>query len=138
VRRPDGTSLAIDLVEQAEGQLVGRLATTAPGVYGIRIRARGTTFRGEPFVREQTLTAAVWRGGDRPPAPGGGPGGGPCNVVDYLRDRDARLCELVRCLVARDGVVAAELEKRLVALGFSLDDARACLERFCRGDAGGC
>lgn len=134
VRRPDGTRLAIELVEQSEGQFAGQLVTTAPGVYPIRVRARGTTFQGEPFVREHTLTAAVWRGGDRPSDPGNGPGA----VLDCLRAREARLCELLRCVTARDGVISAELEKRLEAGGWSLAEARACLERFCRGNSDGC
>jgi hypothetical protein len=134
VRRPDGAIARLDLVERSDGQFAGELATTAPGVYQIRVRARGTTFRGEPFTREQTLTAAVWRGGDRTADPGSDLRG----IVDLLRERDARLCELLRCFTAPDGVIAAELEKRLLALGFSLADARRCLERFCRGERHDC
>jgi hypothetical protein len=98
-----------------------------PGVYRFRFCARGTTLAGEPFTREKTLTAAVWRGGDRPADPGGGQ-----LIVDYLRERDARLCELLDCLAGRDGLINGELERRLQALGINLDHARKCLHRFCR------
>jgi hypothetical protein len=57
------------------------------GIYYCRYMAAGTTFRGKPFTREQTLTAAVWNGGDIPTEPspntpegsrpnGNNPGGG--------------------------------------------------------------
>ena len=41
------------------------------GIYNCRFMASGTTLRGKPFTREQTLTAAVWNGGDNPRTPTG-------------------------------------------------------------------
>lgn len=64
VKRPDGTETSLILILQGENQFTASFATTSPGVYQIRIRARGTAIGGELFTREKTLTAAVWRGGD--------------------------------------------------------------------------
>ena len=130
VTPPGGNATAIALPEREEGQFATQLATTGPGVYHVRVRARGTTANGEPFTREKTLTAAVWRGGDRVSDPGSGGQA----IVDYLRERDARLCELLSCLLRQDGVIGAEQEKRLRALGIDLAHLRRCLAEFCRGE----
>jgi hypothetical protein len=126
VRTPDGSGLTIPLTGDTDGKFVARFATTLSGVYSFRVRARGTTMRDEAFTREKTLTAAVWRGGDRPTDPYGGQ-----VLVDYLRDRDARLCELLSCLTGRDGVIGAELQRRLESQGVDLDRLRKCLASFC-------
>jgi hypothetical protein len=84
---------------------------------------------GEPFMREKTLTAAVWRGGDRIPDSGGRQ-----VIIDYLRERDAHLCGLLKCLTQQGGVISVELEKRMQVLGIDIADARKCLEKFCDGD----
>jgi hypothetical protein len=119
--------------EESDGQFTAQFSATRPGVYRVRIRARGTTMGGEAFTREQTLTAAAWRGGNQvPTVPADG--GGNSGVVDYLRDRDARLCELLTCLLQPNGVLSAELEKRLRALGIDVDRVRKCLAGFCRGE----
>lgn len=127
VRRPDGSDLTITLVEDAAGNCAAQFATTLAGVYRVRIRARGTTMRGESFTREKTLTTAVWRGGDRPTDPHGGQ-----VLVDYLRDRDARLCEAVACLTSGEGVIGPELQRRLQSQGFDIDRLRKWLATFCR------
>jgi hypothetical protein len=65
VTRQDGSTTTIMLEEHDDGQFSAQLPTTQPGVYRFRLLARGETMFGEPFTREKTLTAAVWRGGDR-------------------------------------------------------------------------
>jgi hypothetical protein len=117
------------MAESDNGQFSGQITTIAPGVYRVRIRARGATMSGEPFTREKTLTPAVWRGGDR--VTGADKTGQV--VVDYLRERDARLCQLLTCLLQRGGLIGADLEQRLHALGVDISDARKCLEEFCHG-----
>lgn len=64
VIRPDGTGTSITLSPQVENQFAVSFISSLPGVYRVRIRARGTTFAGEIFTREKTLTAAVWREGE--------------------------------------------------------------------------
>ena len=130
VTPPAGSATTIAMPEGDAGQFTAHLTTARPGVYRFRIRASGTTLSGEPFTREKTLTGAVWRGGDQV-SDGGSTGQ---IIVDYLRDRDARLCELLSCFVQRDGTLSAELEKRLRALGIDLDHARKCLAELCRDE----
>ena len=133
VTAPGGGASTLALHEESNGQFAATLNTTRPGVYRLRIRARGTSLSGEPFTREKTSTAAVWRGGDRPPVTGGDDGGGFQVLVDYLHERDAKLCELLSCLLQRDGAISAELEKQLHVAGFDLDRIRKCLTEFCKG-----
>jgi hypothetical protein len=115
VRRPDGSAGTLSLAEHQDGHFAANYTTTIPGVYQFRIRANGTTTRGEMFTREQTLSAGVWRGGDRPPS----------------RGDEGRLCDLIKCLFERGGVIDAELEKRLRVLGIDIDRFRKCLSGFC-------
>ena len=126
VRRPDGINMTVNLVEQTEGDFVATFVTTVSGTYHFRVRARGATQRGEAFTREHAVTAAVWRGGDSDPDRGGRA------VVDYLRERDDRLCELLACLTKRGDGIGEDLERRLRAAGLDLDQVRKCLHLFCR------
>jgi hypothetical protein len=48
-------------------RLLGPTARRSGARYRFEIFAEGRTFRGRPFTREATRTAAVWLGGDRPP-----------------------------------------------------------------------
>jgi von Willebrand factor type A domain len=64
VNRPDGTNTNLTLNPQVENQFTASFIANLPGVYRVRIRAHGTNVAGEPFTREKTLTAAVWRGGE--------------------------------------------------------------------------
>jgi hypothetical protein len=130
VVRPGGSTTTVVMSEGEDGQFAARYTTSASGVYRCRIRAAGTTFSGEPFSREKTLSAAVWRGGDRP----SDPAGTGQIIIDYLNERDARLCELLSCLFQRDGGISSELETRLCALGLDIDRVRKCLAAFCRGE----
>jgi hypothetical protein len=65
VGRPDGPGSRVVLAETEPGRFNGSFLTSMAGVYRCRIRASGRSRAGYPFQREQTLTAAVWRGGDR-------------------------------------------------------------------------
>jgi hypothetical protein len=127
VTPPAGSALTAAMPEGNNKQFTTQFVTTRPGVYRVRIRAHGTTLSGETFTREKTLTAAVWRGGDNPSYPGANGQ----STLDYLRERDARVCELLSCLIQRDGTISAELEKRLRALGIDIDRARKCLAACC-------
>jgi len=129
IKRPDGTSATITLAEKEDGIFTARFNTTVAGTYRFRVRARGRTRKGMPFARERTLTVAVWRGGDRD-AETAGSGD---RLINFLHERDAKLCELLKCLANRDGVIDVEFAKRLRALGLDLDHLRECLQLFCRG-----
>src|SRR5262249_39036200 len=99
VTRPDGSGTTVTLGKHGEGQWKGSYTTSIPGVYRFRIRARGTTERGEPFTREKTLTAAVWRGGDQTG------GGGTTGTTGTGGSGRPRLCELLKCLLASEGAL---------------------------------
>ncbi|MET0988423.1 MAG: hypothetical protein ABW034_23740 [Steroidobacteraceae bacterium] len=132
VTRPNGATQTLSFTPEAEGNFTADFATKVPGVYRFRIRARGTTPRGEPFTREKTLTAAVWRGGDRP-----GPQGGGSNTPDGDTSGGSdvsSLCKLIACVLQRDGVISPELEKRLREAGVNLERLRECVAKYCRRD----
>lgn len=129
VIRPNGSSVNVKLIEDEPGEFSGTFTTTIIGVYRCRIRASGRTRMGHPFHREQTLTAAVWRGGDRDADPNNA-GGGP--LVRWLQERDEKLCMLLRCLLAERGVLTPEFEKRLREAGLDIESLRKCLEVYCQ------
>jgi hypothetical protein len=113
ITRPDRSTATLTLDPAGPGEFVGTFATSAPGVYRVRVRARGRTRSGRPFTRERTVTAAVWHGGDRPDRPGGHGG---------------ELCALLSCLLDGDAVDET-LAERLGRLGIDLDRVRTCLEQ---------
>ena len=129
VTAPAGTTMTVAMPEGAGGQFAAAFDANAVGVYRIRVRAAGTARGGEPFAREKTLTAAVWRGGDHD----ADPRTNPQVIVDYLRERDERLCKLLACLLRRDGAITPEFERRLLDLGLDLNSVRKCLAELCRG-----
>jgi hypothetical protein len=86
----------------------------------MRIRAAGRTPAGWRFDREQTLTATVAH-----------PGG----VTDPRdRDRDARLCKLLDCVMRVAGG-SEGLRKQLGELGIDLDHLVKCVRQWCRDRA---
>lgn len=128
VRRPDDTTTSVSLPDTDAGGFAGSFATTEPGVYRCRVRASGRTMRGYPFHREQTVTATVWRGGDRdadPDTVSGGP------VIRWLDEFDERLCRVLDCLLSERGVLTPELERRLTREGVDVERLRGCLTACC-------
>src|SRR5215212_3431558 len=121
---PSGDTATFDLNEFEGGQFMGTMIAQMSGVYRLRVRARGKTVRGEPFTREKTITAALWRGESIP---------NPLDVapIDPTRGGEC-LCRLLVCLLEREGVISGELEKRLKEFGISLEQARKCVQGFCR------
>lgn len=71
VTRPDVSVVSIALNEEPEGNFEKVFTANMSGIYTCRFMASGTTMRGKSFTREQTLTAAVWNGGDNPRTPTG-------------------------------------------------------------------
>jgi L-Lysine epsilon oxidase N-terminal/L-lysine epsilon oxidase C-terminal domain/von Willebrand factor type A domain len=129
VTRPDGGTSTLACAETAPGEFAANYDTTMAGVYRFCVRARGTTRKGLPFTREHTLTAAVWRGGDRDAETSANPGG---SIGDVIREQDARWCALLQCLTREGGAITPELERRLRADGFDMDQLRACLHLYCQ------
>jgi hypothetical protein len=125
ITRPDGATSTLELLP--DGEFRATFVANWPGVYRARVRARGRTRRGLPFVRERTLTVPVWRGGDTQGGPGdGGPG-----------RQDEAVCRLLSCLAEPGKLIDKELEERLRRLGINLDAARKCLAQACNERAQG-
>jgi hypothetical protein len=127
VVRPDGSSASVTLDRTDQGQYEGAHTTTASGIYRFRVRGRGRTRLGHPFEREQTMTAAVWAGGDRDADPSSQ---GEPAVVGWLNERDRRLCELLDCLLGGE-VLSDVTVKRLLGAGVNLEVLRKCLREYC-------
>lgn len=134
VTRPDGGAVTSELWTAGAGRHEGTFTTSAPGVYQVRLRARGLTRAEVPWVRERTLTAAVWHGGDRDAESSTGRGD---RVADVLRERDERLCRLLACLTGPDGVLGDRVARQLREQGVDLEHLRRCLKVWCadRDDA---
>jgi hypothetical protein len=115
--RPDNTATTLMMSEAEPG--VFEMATTAlvAGIYRFKIIGEGRTLRGRPFSREQTLTGAVWRGGDNPPP----------TVKDDPNAGHDRICHLINCLLHQQTIQIA-----LRKAGISVDELRRCLEEYCR------
>jgi hypothetical protein len=128
ILRPDGGRATLVLAEGDSGAFGGSFVAATSGVYHCRVRATGRSRMGYPFHREQSLTAAVWHGGDRDADPDNR-GGGP--LVRWLEERDHRLCDLLRCLLAERGVITPELHRRLAEAGLDIERLRRCFEAYC-------
>lgn len=117
VIRPDGTSSGLSLAAAEPGAYEAGLVATAAGVYRFDIAAAGHSARGRPFTREQTRTAPVWRGGDRP---------FPSDRTDPNRPPDG-LCRVLACILRQKGLVAT-----LERAGVDVRALRRCLREVCR------
>ena len=115
--RPDNTEETLALSEVQGGVFEADMSAAASGIYRFRIRADGKTLRGRDFTREQTLTGAVWRGGDKDP---------PTSKSDPTW-QDERLCRLIACLLQNRGVIDL-LRKQ----GIELDELRRCFAEYCQ------
>jgi IgA peptidase M64/VWA domain-containing protein len=137
VTRPDASVLSLAMPRSEPGHHSATFVCSRSGLYNARVRAKGTTFYGSPFQREQTLSAAVYPGGgngdgtggprddgsgDHHPGTTGGSGGG----------GDPFWCDIVRCLLG-GGVISSRLIAELTARGLDLKALLACIEKHCRG-----
>lgn len=119
VTRPDASSFKLELTESDPGQFQGQFVTTLSGLYTLRVRSFGSTFHGVTFQREQTLSAAVYSGGDNPGQGGAGGGGSHC------------WCRTLSCLL-QGRAFDHELLARLQKAGVNLEVLLKCVESGCR------
>jgi hypothetical protein len=117
VARPDGSTSALSLVEVEPGTFERELTAAEEGVYRLHVRAAGGTMRGQPFTREQLLSAVVVRGGDRP-----GPVSDPSG-----HDETRALCELLTCLLD-----SGRLGRLLEQHGVDAAAVRRCIGTWCK------
>ena len=116
LERPDNTRTTLPLVEVEPGVFEASAPASMSGVYRFRVLGTGQTFRGRRFTREQTLTGAVWQGGDMPPS----------SSKDDPRKRNERLCQLLTCLI-NEKVMGQYLAEK----GINLEALKECLKVFC-------
>jgi hypothetical protein len=98
----------------SDGVFRGSFATHAPGVYQIRVRARGSSLAGKPFSREKVLSAAALARGGSQVDPG---------FEAEQAARDERLCRLLECILGNAKLETIGLDTQLV---------RKCLAEYCR------
>ena len=120
IEQPGGGQYApLPLALGPGDQHAAQFATAAPGVYRIRVRARGETFYGNLFTREQTVTAVAVPGSGASPEP-----------PPRASDTDD-LVDLLCCLL-RGKAIAPDAWKRVEALGIDAAVLRHCLTTLCR------
>jgi hypothetical protein len=113
VTAPSNTTFQVNLAPSGEGTYRGNFIAGDVGVHRARVRAAGTSERGLPFRREQTVTAAVWVGGNTQTGPGG-------STVD-------KLCHFLNCIFGTKGAISPQLAELLQRLGFNINALRHCL-----------
>jgi IgA peptidase M64/VWA domain-containing protein len=116
--RPDGTTAVLSLAEVEPGVFEAATDALLSGIYRFDVAGSGSTLRGRPFTRRQTVTGAVWRGGD----------GDPPSSVDDPGVRDGRLCDLLECLLE---AITPEGEKALRERGLDFSVVRKCFAEWC-------
>jgi hypothetical protein len=113
---PDHTHATLFLAETQPGIFETTMVANMPGIYRFNVLARGVTYKGAAFTREQILNAAIFRGQDIPP---------PSVGTDTTRDND--LCELLECLLKNES-----LHKFFREHGLDIDSIAKCISVFCR------
>ena len=114
VTNPSNQVMLVPFLQEDQGMYRGKFVAIETGIYRARVRAAGKSLRGFPFLREQTLTAGVWIGGNNQAGTGEGSLG-------------ASLCHLLNCLFGEKGVVSQQAEEILRRLGFDITALRRCL-----------
>ncbi len=116
IELPDRSSDQLDLVEIQPGVFEGSSIARLPGIYRLTTMAKGVTYKGAAFTREQISTAAIFRSGDVQPPHIGIETAGP----------DDRICDLIRCLL-RDDSLRNFCKER----GLDFDSLGKCFEGMC-------
>jgi len=106
----------VSLTETQPGIFGATLVGNMPGIYRFNIVAKGVTYKGAPFTREQILNAAIFRGQVVPPP-----------RVGTDPTRDEQLCRLLECLLKEDS-----LQKFFKQHGLDIDSIAKCVHGFCR------
>ena len=111
VTTPSKAVMRVQLLQQDDCAYLGKFVSAEIGIYFARVRAAGKTLRGFPFLREQTISVAVWIGGNN-------------QVGNSL---GSALCHLLNCLFAEKGLISKQAEEILSRLGFNIAVLRHCL-----------
>lgn len=113
VTAPDGEITTLRLQEIDAGRYQTDVRTPESGVYRVRVRAEGTSLRGQAFTREELRTLSVWVRGDARLRPADKQG-----LVDWGR--------LVSCFL-EDGTFGKLAREH----GADIDYLRRCVAEAC-------
>lgn len=123
---PDGSKESLSFDETQPGYFKANYNKTwQTGVYTFRVRAKGTTLEETAFTREQTLTGGIFYGGNL--------SGGNSDIeviIDWLRDKDKKICQLLECLLS-EKVLSPDFVEALKRKGFNLHGLKECLNGYC-------
>ena len=114
---PDQSVRTIQMTEFRPGQFETSQPMTSAGLYALRVRAKGETFRGSVFQREQSLNAVAFPVGYEPPK--------------EPRGNSSDLCHLFDCLLNQGALNDRALAK-LKENGVDIDRLRKCFETHCK------
>lgn len=109
---PDDFVDQLRLDSDGDGRYAARFTAERAGLYRLRVRAEGQARAGGRFVREKTLSAGTFAGGDRPRRPTDD--SGLCTVLHCLLESVDQSPELARCLKQK---------------GLDVERFRRCLEK---------
>lgn len=119
VEAAGGAKNLLSFTEVSPGLHEAQTTLDQSGITRFRVMASGQTFRGTPFTREQTVTGAVWQGGNRtPPSSGSG---------EHVANGQFDLCCLLKCFVQSDGG-----KRILERIEIDPKEIENCLEVCCR------
>jgi hypothetical protein len=116
VEYPDHSTGMISLAETQPGLFETSMVANLPGIYRFNVIAKGATYKGAPFTREQLLNAAIFRGEDVPPP-----------SINPDPGQNQQPCQLLECLL-KD----ASLEKFFRQHGLDLESISKCVDACCR------
>jgi len=117
---PDHTQGVLSLTEKQPGVFETTMVAGMPGIYRFTVAAKGVTYKGVPFTREQILNAAVFH--DIHNIPPGQPAGS--------GDKTG-LCRLLSCLLAGHNLTPV-FEESLAKHGINPAGIRKCVEQCCK------
>ncbi|HET8735799.1 MAG TPA: S8 family serine peptidase [Pricia sp.] len=123
VTLPNKQVKTLPLTNLGDGNYETQLVADSTGTYQFLTKAKGFSFRGKAFSREQVRNASVWRGGNRPSPEGNGTGTSGTSKEE--------LCKLISCLMDEKNISQA-LKKRLLEQGIHVDGMLACLKKYCK------
>ncbi|MBS1223815.1 MAG: von Willebrand factor, type [Proteobacteria bacterium] len=120
ITRPDGGMDTLLMSAAGSGQFTAAYPLLSPGLYSLRVRARGQTRYGSAFERERLFTATTVPGGD---------------IWNPNDPQDSELCTLLHCLLEQ-GVLTEQTLSRLKELGVEIGPLLKCLYQSCRERGG--
>jgi len=121
ITKPDFSTSILNLIKSNTGEFIAMYTANNFGVYSFRVRADGYTLNRTSFTREKTLTAGISdnTGSEFNP------------MIEYLRNRDEKLCHLLKCIFSSQ-FINPEVLRQLKEKGIDVDKLKNCFDNFCK------